>query len=43
MSIPALSTLIETVTKSIKHVTAMSVILAMEILQARRDAVLATI
>ena len=41
MSILALSRQIETVAKSIKHVTAMSMILAMEILQARRDAVLA--
>ena len=40
MSVPALSRLIETVAKSIKHVTAMSTILATEIL-SRRDAVLA--
>ena len=39
MSIPALLRLIEMVAKS---VTAMSTILATEILQARRDAVLAT-
>ena len=41
MSAPALSRLLETVTKSIKHATAMSTILATEIFQARRDAVLA--
>ena len=41
MSVPALSRLIETVAKSVKHVMAMSTILAMEILQARCDAVLA--
>ena len=42
MSVPALSRLIETVGKSIKHLTAMSTSLATEILQARRDAMLAT-
>ena len=42
ISVPALSRLIETVTKCIKHVTAISAILATEILQAKRDAVLAT-
>ena len=42
MSVPSLSRLIETVAKSIKHVTAMSTILATEILQTIRDAVLAT-
>ena len=41
MSVPALSRLIETVAKSIKHATAMSRILATEIFQARRDVVLA--
>ena len=41
MSVPALSRLIETVAKSIKHATAMSTILATEIFQARYDAVLA--
>ena len=40
MSIQALSRLSEAVAKSIRHATAMSTILAMEILQARRDAVL---
>ena len=39
---PALSRLLEAVAKSIKHAMAMSTILAMEIFQARRDAVLAT-
>ena len=42
MSVQALSRLLEAVAKSIKHATAMSTILAMEIFQARRDAVLAT-
>ena len=42
MSVSALSRLIETVAKSIKHVMVMSMILATEILQARRDVVLAT-
>ena len=42
MSMPALSRLIEAVVKSIKHATAMSTILATEIIQARRDAMLAT-
>ena len=42
MSVPALSRLLEAVAKSIKHATAMSTILATEIFQARRDAVLAT-
>ena len=42
MSTPALSRLLEAVAKSIKHATAMSTILATEIFQARRDAVLAT-
>ena len=41
MSVPALSRLLEAVAKSIKHATAVSMILAMEIFQARRDAVLA--
>ena len=41
MSVPALSRLLEAVVKSIKHATAMSTILATEIFQARRDAVLA--
>ena len=42
MSVPALSRLMEAATKSIKYTTAMSTILATEIFQARRDAVLAT-
>ena len=42
MSVPALSRLLEAVAKSIKHATAMSTILATEIFQARRDAVLTT-
>ena len=42
MSVAALSRLLEAVAKSIKHATAMSMILATEIFQARRDAVLAT-
>ena len=42
MSVLDLSWLIKTIAKSIKHVTIMSMILASEILQARRDAVLAT-
>ena len=42
MSVPALSRLLEAVAKSIKHATAMSMILATEIFQARRDVVLAT-
>ena len=42
MSVPALSRLLEAVAKAIKHATAMSTILATEILQARREAVLAT-
>ena len=41
MSVPALSRILEAVAKSIKHATAMSMILANE-LQARCDAVLAT-
>ena len=41
MFVPAPSRL-EAVAKSIKHATAMSMMLAMEIFQARRDAVLAT-
>ena len=40
MSTQALSRLLEAVAKSIRHATAMSTILATEILQARRDAVL---
>ena len=40
MSVLALSRLLEAVAKSIKHATAMSTILATEIFQARRDAVL---
>ena len=39
MSVQALSRLLEAVAKSIKHSTAMSTILATEIFQARRDAV----
>ena len=39
---PALSRLHEAVAKSLKHATAMSTILAMEIFQARHDEVLAT-
>ena len=42
MSVQALSRLLEAIAKSIKHATAMSTILATEIFQARRDAVLAT-
>ena len=42
MSVQALSRLLKVVAKSIWHATAMSTILATEILQARRDAVLAT-
>ena len=42
MSVPALSRLLEAVAKSIKHATAMSMILATEIFQTRHDAVLAT-
>ena len=42
MSVQALLRLLEAVTKSIKHAMAMSTILATEIFQARRDAVLAT-
>ena len=41
MSAPALSRLLEAIARSIKHATAMSTILATEIFQARRDAVLA--
>ena len=41
ISVPALSRLIETVAKSIKHMMALT-ILATDILQARRDAVLDT-
>ena len=41
-SVQALSRLLEAVAKSIKHATAMSTILATEIFQARRDAVLTT-
>ena len=40
MSTQALSRLLEAVAKSIRHATAMSMILATEILQARRDAAL---
>ena len=40
MSTQALSRLLEAVAKSIRHATAMSTILAMEILQARRDVVI---
>ena len=43
VSMPALSRLLEAVAKSIKHATAMSTILATEIFQTRRDAVLAHI
>ena len=42
MSVQALSRLLEAVAKSIRHATAMSTILATEILQARRDGVLDT-
>ena len=42
LSIPAFLRLLEAIAKSIKHATAMSTILATEIFQARRDAVLAT-
>ena len=42
MSVQALSRLLEAVAKSIRHATAMSTILATEILQARRSAVLDT-
>ena len=42
MFVQALSRLLESVAKSIRHATAMSMILATEIFQARRDAVLAT-
>ena len=42
MSMPALSRLLEAIAKSIKHAMAMSTILATEIFQGRRDAVLAT-
>ena len=42
MSVQALSRLLEAVAKSIKHTTAMSMILAMKIFQARRDAALDT-
>ena len=42
MSVQALSRLLEAVAKSIRHATAMSTILTTEVLQARRDAVLAT-
>ena len=42
MSMPALSRLLEALAKSIKHATFMSSILATEIFQVRRDAVLAT-
>ena len=38
---PAPLRLLETVAKSIKHATAVSIILAMEIFQARCDVVLA--
>ena len=41
MSMPALSRLLEAVAKSVKHATAISMILATEIFQARYDAVLA--
>ena len=41
MSVPALSRLLEAVAKSLKHATAMSMILATEIFQARHDVVLA--
>ena len=42
MSVAALSRLLEAVAKSIKHVTTMSTLLTTEILQARRDAALAS-
>ena len=42
MSVNALSRLLEAVAKSIKHVTAMSTILATELFQARCDAAIAT-
>ena len=41
MSVTVLSRLLEAVAKSIKHATAMSTILAVEIFQARRDSALA--
>ena len=41
MSLPALSRLLEALAKSIKHAMVMSMIIATEIFQARRDAVLA--
>ena len=42
MSMPALSRLLEAIAKSVKHATAISTMLATEIFQGRRDAVLAT-
>ena len=42
MSVTALSRLLEAVTKSIRHLTAMSTILATELFQARRDAATTT-
>ena len=42
MSVSALFRLLEVVTKSIKHATAMSTILAIELFQARRDAAIAS-
>ena len=42
MSASALSRLLEAVAKSIKHATAMSTVLAIELFQARRDAAIAT-
>ena len=42
MSVQALSRLLEAVAKLIRHATAMSMILATEILQARHDVILAT-
>ena len=42
MSLNALSRFLEAVAKSIKHATAMSTILAIELFQARCDAVIAS-
>ena len=42
MSVAALSRFLEAIAKSIKHATAMSILLTTEIFQARRDATLAS-
>ena len=42
MSVTALSRLLEAVAKSIRHLTAMSTILATELFKARRDTAIAT-